>query len=167
VTPTSPAGWQLVGTTTSTRTTSTVWQRVATSGDAGSTVSVDYSALAKSTLSLFAYSGTSATSPVAAWQGVGETTAQAAHTTPTVPVAASGSWALSYWADNSSATTGWTLPGDVTSRGTVCGTGGGHVCAVAADSGGPVSSTSYGGLTATADSASGKAVMWTLVLQTS
>jgi hypothetical protein len=47
----------------------------------------------------------------------------------------------------------------------VCGTGGGHVCTVAADSNGPVSANQYGGLTATADSATGKAVMWTVILK--
>jgi hypothetical protein len=90
---------------------------------------------------------------------------RAGHTTPTVDVSDGQAWALSYWADNTSATTGWNLPGGVTPRSTVCGTGGGHICTAAADSNGPVSSTPYGGLTATADSTSGKAVMWTVILK--
>ena len=52
----------------------------------------------------------------------------------------------------------------MTSRSTACGTGGGHICAVAADSNGPVTGNQYGGLTATADSAGAKAVMWTVLL---
>ena len=165
VTATAPAGWTQVGQTTSSKTTSTVWQRVAVGGDAGSSVKVTYSAIAKGTLSLFAYDGTSASSPVLAFQGAGETVSRAGHTTPTVNVSDNQAWALSYWADNSSATTSWTLPGSVTSRSTVCGTGGGHICAVAADSNGPVSANPYGGLTATADSAGSKAVMWTVILK--
>jgi PKD repeat protein len=164
VTATAPAGWTQVGQTTSGGTTSTVWQRVAAGGDAGTSVKVTYSALAKATVSLFAYSGTSATAPVLALQGAGETVSRTAHTTPTVPITDNRTWALSYWADNTSATTSWNLPGGVTSRSTVCGTGGGHICTAAADSNGPVSGNQYGGLSATADSASSKAVMWTILL---
>jgi PKD repeat protein len=164
VTATAPAGWTQVGQTTSGSTISTVWQRVAVGGDAGSTVKVTFSALAKSTVSLFAYRGTSVTSPVLALQGAGETVSGTGHTTPTLPVNDNRTWALSYWADNTSATTGWNLPGGVTSRSTVCGTGGGHICTVAADSDGPVAGSQYGGLTATADSATAKAVMWTVLL---
>ena len=167
VTATAPAGWTQVGQTTSGGTTSTVWQRVAVGGDAGSSVKVTNSALAKTTVSLFAYTGTSATGPVLAAQGAGETVSRAGHTTPTVAVSDNRAWALSYWADNSSATTTWNLPGSVTSRSTVCGTGGGHICAAAADSNGPVSGSQYGGLTATADSTGAKAVMWTILLSAS
>jgi PKD repeat protein len=164
VTATPPAGWTQVGKTTSGGTTSTVWQRVATAGDPGSSAKVTYSAIAKATLSVYAYSGTSTTTPVLGLQGAGETVSRAAHTTPTVPITDNRTWALSYWADNSSATTTWNLPGSVTSRSTACGTGGGHICAVGADSNGPVSGNQYGGLTATADSTSAKAVTWTVLL---
>jgi PKD repeat protein len=167
VTATAPAGWTQVGQTTSKSTTSTVWQRVATDTDVGSSVKVTYSAIAKSTLSLFAYSGTSTTTPVLGLQGAGETASQAGHTTPTVPITDNRTWALSYWADNSSATTTWNLPAGVTSRSAVCGAGGGHICAAAGDSNGPVTGNQYGGLTATADSTGAKAVMWTILLQPS
>jgi PKD repeat protein len=165
ITATAPAGWTQVGQTTSAKTTSTVWQRVAVGGDAGSTVKVAYSALGKATLSLFAYDGTSAGGPVLAFQGAGETVSGTGHTTPTVAVGDPQAWALSYWADNTSATTSWALPAGVSSRTAVCGTGGGHIGAVAADSNGPVSADQYGGLTATADSAGAKAVMWTVLLR--
>jgi hypothetical protein len=49
----------------------------------------------------------------------------------------------------------------------VCGTGGGHICAAAADSNGAVSASQYGGLTATADSTGAKVIMWTVILQPS
>jgi hypothetical protein len=144
-----------------------VWQRIATDTDSGSDVEVTYSARAKDVVSMLAYRGTSASEPIAAFQGAGETTSRAGHETPVVPLTRNGTWALSYWADNSSATTGWSLPGNVTTRSTACGSGGGHVCAVVADSNGPVAGSEYGGLVATADSASAKAVMWTLLLRPS
>ncbi len=165
VTATAPSGWAQVGQTTSNRTTSTVWQRVATGADVGSSVRVDFSARTKATLSLFAYSGTSTTNPILALEGAGETASRAGHTTPTAQVTDNQAWALSYWADNSSSTTSWNLPGGVTSRGTVCGAGGGHICTAAADSNGPIADDHYGDLTATADSASAKAIMWTVVLR--
>jgi PKD repeat protein len=167
VTATAPAGWTQIGQTTAGSTVSTVWQRVAVGGDAGSSVKVTFSALAKSTVSLLAYSGTSTTTPVQALQGAGETVSRAGHTTPSLPVSDNRTWALSYWADNTSATTAWNLPSDVSSRSTVCGTGGGHICTAVADSNGPVGASSYGGLTATADSATAKAVMWTVLLNAS
>ena len=40
--------------------------------------------------------------------------------------APAGSWVISYWADKSSATTGFSLPGSVTGRHALCGTGTGH-----------------------------------------
>jgi hypothetical protein len=79
--------------------------------------------------------------------------------------AAAGDWALSYWADKSSATTAFTLPGSVTQRGAICGTNAGHVCSVLGDSGGPVAAGTYGGLVATADSSSANATMWTVLLR--
>jgi PKD repeat protein len=167
ITATAPDGWTQVGQTSSKGMASTIWQRVAVGGDAGSSVKVTYSGIVKATVQLFAYDGTSATNPIAGFQGAGETVSQAGHTTPTVPVADNRSWALSYWADSSSATTSWNLPAGVTSRSTVCGTGGGHICAATADSNGAVSASQYGGLTATADSTGAKAIMWTIVLQPS
>ena len=142
-------------------TTSTIWQRVATGSDAASNIRVDYSAQTKATLSLFAYSGTSATAPILALDGAGETTRREGHATPMIQATDNQAWALSYWADNSSSTTSSTLPGSVTSRSTACGTGGGHICTAAADSNGPITDNEYGDLTATANSANAKAIMWT------
>ena len=75
---------------------------------------------------------------------------QAGHATPTVDAPA-GSWVVSYWADKSTATTAFALPGSVTGRHALCGTGSGHVCSSLADSNGAVPTGQYGGLVATAD----------------
>ena len=93
-----------------------------------------------------------------------ETVIQAGHTTPTLEAVA-GDWALSYWADKSSATTAYTLPGGVTQRQAACSTNAGRICSALADSGGPVAAGTYGGLTATADSVSANATMWTILLR--
>ena len=74
-----------------------------------------------------------------------ETVVRAGHTTPTVEAAA-GDWAVSYWADKSSATTAFTLPSEVTQRQATCGANAGRVCSVLADSGGPLAAGTYGGL---------------------
>ena len=76
-----------------------------------------------------------------------------------------GDWAVSYWADKSSATTAFTLPGEVTQRQAICGTSAGRICSVLADSNGAVPAGTYGGLTATANAASANATMWTILLR--
>jgi hypothetical protein len=86
------------------------------------------------------------------------------HTTPSV-AAGSGDWAVSYWADKSSATTGFALPAGVTGRQAICSANAGRVCSVLADSGAPVSAGPFGGLTATADASSSNATMWTILLR--
>ena len=161
-----PAGWTLVGERTSgtpdlrTR----LYERVATGADAGSSVSVTYSASNKVDLQVGAYSGVDPAAPVATFASAGETTSRAAHSTPGATVGTTGSWVVSYWADKSSGTTTWTLPSGQTQRGLFAGTGSGRLTSVLADSGGGVAAGPPAGLVATADSASAKATMWTVVL---
>jgi hypothetical protein len=138
-----------------------VWTRTAAAGDAGRPVRFSMEAALKYTLTLASYSGDMLAPQVAS---AGETVVRAAHTTPTVEAGA-GDWAVSYWADKSSATTGFTLPAGTTGRQAICGTSSGRVCSVLADSGGPVDEGPYGGLTATADAASGSATAWTILLR--
>ena len=73
---------------------------------------------------------------------------------------------MSYWADKSAATTGFALPGSVTGRHALCSTGSGHVCSSLADSNGAVPTGQYGGLVATADTASATATTWSIILRT-
>ena len=162
---TAPAGWTPVTAgSTSTGVKTKVWQSVATSTSHDSSVQVALSATAKMTVTLAAYSGTDSTSPVTNSAATGETVQQAAHTTPTLTTSASGGWVVSYWADNSTDTTSWALPAGQVSRAAVGGTNGGHITSVLSDRNGPLAVGTVGGLTATANSASAKAVMVTLVL---
>ncbi len=154
-------GWTLADTATSGTMKTFVWTRTAAAGDGGRTVRFAMDAAAKYTLTVASYSG-----DLLAPQVVpsAETVVRAGHTAPTVQAGA-GDWAVSYWADKSSATTGFTLPGGVTARQAICGSNAGRVCSVLADSGGPLAEGPYGPLTATADSASGSATAWTILLR--
>jgi PKD repeat protein len=160
---TPPAGWQQVATQTNGIAVSTVWQRVATSGDAGTSVSVGVSDYAKVNLRVLAYRGTSATSPVASATKAADPANTTSHTSPTATVSSAGAWVVTYWSDKSSSTTAWTVPSGVTTRGVSIGTLAGRVTSAVADSGGTVPTGTYGGLTATTDAAS-RALMWTIVL---
>jgi hypothetical protein len=118
-------------------------------------------AAAKYTLTVAAYSGDMLAPEVL---GAAETVLRPGHSTPTLE-AATGDWAVSYWADKSSATTGFTLPGGVSQRQAACSANAGRVCSVLADSGADVPAGTYGALTATADAASSNATMWTVLLR--
>ena len=161
-TPTSGVtGWTLVDTATSGTMQTIVYTKVAAPGDGGKTVRFTLDAAAKYTLTVAVYRG-----DMLAPQFVkaSETVVQAGHTTPTLE-AGPGDWAVSYWADKSSATTAFTLPGEVTQRQAICSANAGHICSALADSNGGVSAGPYGALAATADAASGNATMWTVLLR--
>ncbi|HYN66511.1 MAG TPA: PKD domain containing protein, partial [Ornithinibacter sp.] len=160
-----PAGWSLVKSVTASSETTTVWQRVAATSDAGSKVTVSASGTVKGDLNLLAYRGTSSAGPIAAAIGVAETVTRTSHTTPTATAGAKGTWVVSLWADKSSGTAKITPPVGVTQRHFQCTTGGGEICALSVDSNGPVNSgAKVGGLIATADVASANDTMWTILL---
>jgi hypothetical protein len=158
----TPAGWTQEGTALDTSLRSVVWSRTATAADAGSAVRVTLSATAKANLQLVAYSGSTAADRVGAVTSAVEGGTTATHTTPAVTVTAAGSQLVSYWADQSSASTGWTLPAGTTERLDTTGAGSGRITSAIGDQ--AVAAGTAGGLTATADSSNGKAVMWSVVL---
>jgi PKD repeat protein len=160
---TPPSGWQQVGTQSSTASVSTIWQRVATAGDAGQTVSVGLSDYSKANLRVLVYRGTNATAPVATAAKSAESATATSHISPKATVTAARGWVVTYWSDKSSTTGAWTAPAGVTSRGVSLGTGTGRVTSLTADSGGTVPTGTYGGLTATTDAAS-RGMVWTIVL---
>jgi PKD repeat protein len=165
-TPGGVPGWQVVSSVDmgGGQGTTTIWQKVAAAGDANKVVTVSLSALAKTGLTLVAYAGTDTTAPVAVVQATAETVSRAAHTTPAVSVARSGSVVVSYWADRTTSTTAWTPPAGESVRTQTFGLGGGHISNLLTDSGGPVPSGTRNGVTATANAASEKAVMASIVL---
>ena len=161
---TAPAGWTLVDSGAGTQIQTQIWQQVATGTSAGSSVSVNLVDLAKVSLVLTAYSGTSTTSPVAGHAVAAETTSGAGHTTPTLSTAVSGGWLVSYWSDVSTDTASFATPAGQATRASVFGAGGGHVSSVVTDLNGPLTVGTVGGYTATSNAASAKAMMATLVL---
>ena len=154
-------GWTLADTAVSGSMATYVYTKPAAAADAGKTTRFTLDVAAKYTLTIAAYTGDMLAPQILK---ASESIVEAGHTTPGV-TAADGDWVLSYWADKSSATTGFTLPGGVTPRQAVCNSGTGRVCSVLADSAGPVAAGANGGLTATADAASGNATMWTILLR--
>jgi hypothetical protein len=160
-TATAPAGWTQVGTTTSkSNLSSAVFVRDATGTDAGSTVSITFSATVKASLTVADYAHASATVEAAASATAASTTN---HTTPTVTGLSAGSLAVSFWTDKSTTTSAWTPPSGVIKRSDVYGGGGGAVSGLLADSGSAVTG-SYGGLTAMTNATSGSAAQWTIGL---
>ena len=160
-TTTGVTGWTLVDTATSGTMKTLVYTKSASVGDGGKTVRLSMDAASKYSLTVASYTGDMLAPEFAK---ASETVARVGHTTPTVDAEA-GDWAVSYWADKSSATTALTLPAEVTQRQATCGTSTGRICSVLADSDGAVPTGTYGGLTATSNAASGNATMWTVVLR--
>ena len=158
---TAPAGWTLVGTDGTTAFTTKVWTRRATAGDLSGNVTVTLPGSRRTALTLAAYRGVDASTPV---QSSDSATSQntSSHTTPSV-VAGSGAWVVSIWSDKSAATSAWTIPGSTTQRASIIAGGTGRVSTVVADSNGPRTGT-VPGATATTDSVSARSVTYTVVL---
>jgi myo-inositol-hexaphosphate 3-phosphohydrolase len=160
---TGPSGWTLLQQSDANGEIGRLWGRVAGAADAGSIVTVSGSSIIKAGVTLAAYRGTAA-APFAATAAATDTTSKSTHTTPTVTNTQDGAWLLSYWADKSSAATAWTLPAGVVARSTSTGSGSGYITTALADSFQGLPVGVIGGLAATTGVASGKAVMFSVLL---
>lgn len=158
---TGPAGWNDFANAATASMRGVVYSKVAVAADAGATLTVGTGAFGRGTLVVSAYRN--ATVAAASFALQAETVSRAAHTTPSLS-AATGSWALSYWADKTAATTSWSAPAGQTVRQSGAGTGAGHMSWLLADSNGALAGSTAGGLVATADTASASAVMGTVVI---
>jgi PKD repeat protein len=158
---TGVTGWTLVDSAVSGTMMTNVYTKLAAPGDGGKTVRFAMDAPAKYTLTVASYSGDMLPPQFAK---ASETVLRAEHTTPTLDAAA-GDWAVSYWADKSSATTTFALPGEVSQRQAICSTNAGRICSALGDSNGALPASVYGGLSATADAASSNATMWTILIR--
>ncbi len=159
---TGPAGWTpLDAASDATASAQTAaWTRTATAADANSTVSITSSSTTKMSLQLAAYDGAAS---VSTHQVAIDTVSRTNRTTPTVNVTVPGSALISYWGDKSNDNVGWDLPAEATLRDEAVGTGNGHITSALADSlelgAGPA-----GGLTAVADSANRRGLIWSVVI---
>jgi PKD repeat protein len=163
-TPSAPAGWTQVGTTTTTSNlSSAVFERSATASDHGTPVTVTFGAnTVKGSVMVADYSNVSAT-PIEA-QASATATSTKNHVAPALSGLTAGTWVVSWWTDKSTTTTTWTPPASVTKRLDVYGTSGGAVSALLADSNAGVSG-SYPAQTATTDVTSGSAAQWSIALR--
>ncbi len=166
VTETTPAGWTLVASKDLglANGMSYLYQEVATSASAGAKVSVVGSAISKLAATVVAYRGTSAANPVTAYAAAVESTSRTTHTTPGASIGTKNSWVVSYWGEKGNTTSAWTAPAGETVRSSTFGTGSGHVDTLLTDGGQGVAAGTAPPLTATADVASARAAMWTVVL---
>jgi len=163
--PTSPStltGWTLVGTKTASNLTSLVYEKTAGPSDLlpGASATLGLSGSVKASLTIADYTNVSAT-PIES--GASATSTGTSHVASALSGLASGTWVLSYWTDKSTTTSLWTLPGAVTSRSTVYGSGSGAISAALGDSGAAVSG-SYPAQTASTNVSSGSAVQWSIAL---
>jgi PKD repeat protein len=163
-TATTPAGWSLLDQASTTGTTTYVWTRRATAADAGGRATVALAASTKSVLTVAAYSGVDATSPVAG-HATGSDAGTSSHTSPTLTAPAT-STIVTFWSDKSPNTSAWTPPAGVTQRVAAYSSGTGRVSALVADAAAP-SDGHAGGLTATTDVASTRGISWTIALDPS
>lgn len=159
---TDPQGWQPLDTRDGGSLRTRVWHKVATTSDAGATVTVALGASIKGNLMVAAYRGAKADPPAFASEAATANTTTRA--TPMVSVASPGSWAVSYWAHRDSTSTMLTPESTVQTRNSGTQTGGGRVTTLVADSAAPVAVGPYGGALATAESPSANGAAWTIVL---
>lgn len=137
-TQTPPNGWTQVAAIAPSGALSTVWQRAAVAGDAGSPVTVTFDGKPKSDVSVFAYAGAALADPAAAATATDAYSA-GSHTQPTVTAAVAGSRVLWIWNVKSSATTSMSLPDGTVVRYSSRGSGTGYVTTLAVESAQPVS----------------------------
>ncbi len=158
------AGWTQVGNLVDGTLRTTIWRRVATAGDAGTTVQVSGGGgQRKGALTLAVYRGTSTTTPFATATGAATSATIATHTTPVVSAPA-GTLRVSYWADRNSSAAGWTSPSGEVVRELSAGSGGGRIGVLLTDPNAAVTGGPTGGLSAVSASPSDKATSWTLLL---
>ncbi|MBM9459366.1 phytase [Nocardioides sp. zg-536] len=159
------SGWSRLADVVDGSLQTTVWQRVATATDPGTTVQVSGAGgQRKGALTLAVYRGTVPSVPFATGAGAAESNLTAAHTTPRL-TASAGMLRVSYWADRNSSASGWTAPAGEQVRVVSGGTGGGRIGVLLTDPAAPVPAGATGGLTATSASASDKATSWTILLR--
>ncbi|MFG2166354.1 PKD domain-containing protein [Micromonospora chersina] len=160
--PTGVTGWTRLDRLDGGFATTTAWWKVAAAGDAGSAVRVTLDAQSKGNLIVTAYRGVAPSAP--AFAKATDPASTATRITPSAPVTAGQSWAVSYWMHGDGLSTALTPPAGVEVRSNSSQTGGGRVTALLADSGSSVPTGTYGGLAAVGAAASTTTTTWTLVL---
>ena len=173
---TGPVGWTLLQTRDGNAIAARAYTKTATLTDTlpGARVTVTtspsgtFNGYVKSDLTVASYRGLDGTTPIAASASKTDNATGATHVSPAVTATDTTSWLVTYWADKSDNTTGWTAPAGETVRqaaATVSGTG--HITALLTDGNAPVSNGANGQLTATANSTSTRGASFSILLKSS
>lgn len=161
---TAPSGWTLVSATTLSSSNHGLLKKIATSADAGATITLTWSTNIKSSIVMVAYSGTDLNEAVNAFSKVSETVSGTTHTTPNVATTQDNCWIVELLTEKGSTNTAWTVPGAVTKRVDTYGTGTGAASAVIAGIGADQVTGTYGNHAYTTTDTSSQAVMYTVAL---
>ncbi len=169
---TDPDGWTLLESADgASAMAGRVWTRTATASDrlGNVTVTTTSSAITKSDLTVAVYRGTNLATPISSSAVTIDNAAGSAHVSPAVTATGSTDWLVTYWADRSNNTTGFTAPAGVTVRqaGLPSDAGSAHTTALLVDSDGPVPSGPQGQLTATANGDSSRGASFSILLKSS
>lgn len=156
-------GWTLLQSRDGNGIRGRAWTRAATAADAGRTVTVTGSALAKSVMTVAAYRSTGPAVVGASALGGADTSATS-HTAPAVSAANAGSWLVNVWSEKSSTDTVWTLPAGEPTRTQAAATGTGKVSGIVGDSNGPVPVGPVPGRTATTSTSVSRSMLLSVVL---
>ena len=138
-----------------------VLTRVATTGLAGSNLTLTLDATTKTSLALAAYSAAGTPGPLTS--RVETSTATTTHAAPAATVATTGSTVLRYYVDKGATAHTWTLPSPLVQRAFTTGSGSGFLTAALGEQTGMAAGTAPA-LSATSGMSSAKAIAWTLVL---
>lgn len=162
----TPAGWttrdnKSVGSNLN----ASVFARVATSGDAGATVTLSSATTGKSCAIIAAYSGVDQSAPIDLMAGAAETVSTSSHTLPTVTSTVDQDWIVIAAVQMDSASDTWGTAIGYTKRqdSTDNVNTSGHVVATLQDKG-PEAVGTYGGEALTITTAASKAAMWTIAV---
>jgi PKD repeat protein len=163
----TPQGWTSLspGTAQGTGIRGRVFTKSATAADAGANVTVATSQRMKSVISVAGYRSSIGSAEIATVASSIANSGTSTHPTPSVNVADSGSWVLSYWSEKSPGTATWNIPATVTTRSQARGTGSGQISAVLADSNGPVATGPSSARVATTSANVSRSVRYSMVIR--
>lgn len=164
----NPPGWTVLDSFAGGNVQGRSWTRTATGADAGSTVTVPGSGLAKGDLSLVVYRGVDGSTSTVGDHAVAlETTADTEHIAPPLTVPEGGGWVLTHYVAKTSTPVTWEEPPGTTVRRTGSGTGDGRMVGLTVDSGGAVGGGTVPGWTATTSDEVTRTLVFSLVVTTS
>ncbi|QKE85805.1 PKD domain-containing protein [Arthrobacter sp. NEB 688] len=159
--PADPAGWtQVRAVDIGTSLSAVAWTKQATSGDAGTTVSLTQPVSRRTTAQLFVYRGYAGVAASASTTDSGTAT----HATPSQAVL-SGDYVVALFADRSTGTDTWTPASGQTARGSVVGTSTTRYSTFVSDAGAPSSAGTDPGTSAVVNAASLKGIGMSIVLR--